>query len=53
MHVYRRNKPIFKFAPDHPARQFLEAFVECGKTCIARELGGVDQEWISSDGRKT
>lgn len=47
MHVYELNKPIFQFAPDHPARQFLEAFVECRRTCVGRELDGVDQEWVS------
>jgi hypothetical protein len=47
MHVYALNKPIFEFAPDHPARRFLEAFVRCRQDCVGREMGGVDQEWLS------
>jgi hypothetical protein len=47
MHVFRLNKPILDFPPDHPARRFLEAFVECRTNCVGRELDGVDQEWFS------
>jgi hypothetical protein len=47
MHVFRLNKPIFDFLPDHPARRFLEAFVLCRTSFVGRELDGVDQEWFS------
>ena len=53
MQVFKINKPIFDFPPDHPARRFLEAFVECRKTCVGRETEGIDQEWLSEvDGRR-
>ena len=52
MHVRRLNKPIFAFPSDHPARQFLEAFIKCFRECIGRELDDIDQRWFSeTDGR--
>lgn len=53
MHVFRLNKPIFDFAPEHPARRFLEAFVECRTKCVGREIDGVDQEWFSEADMRT
>jgi hypothetical protein len=52
MHVYKLNKPLLSLPPEHPARQFLEAFVECRRNCAGRELDGIDQAWFSTtDGR--
>ena len=47
MHIHKINKPIFDFSPTHPAREFLEAFVQCRKHCVGCELSGIDQEWFS------
>ena len=47
MHIYRINKPIFDYSADHPARQFLEAFIECRCNCVGKELEGIDQQWFS------
>ena len=47
MHVYILNKPLFELPQEHPARQFLEAFIECRKRCVGREAEGIDQEWWS------
>lgn len=52
MHVFKLNKPILEFPADHPARRFLEAFVECRKTCVGREIDGVDQQWFSQAERR-
>jgi hypothetical protein len=42
-YVLKRNKPIFGFPESHPARRFLEAFLECRSLCVGRELEGIDQ----------
>jgi hypothetical protein len=47
MHIYRINKPIFELSAEHPARQFLDAFVQCRLDCVGKELEGIDQEWFS------
>jgi len=48
MHIHRLNKPLFELDVGHPARRFLESFVECRKKCVGRELDGVDQQWWST-----
>jgi len=58
MHVYRLNRPLFDLADTHPARRFLEAFVECRRTCVGQELPypfgqDCDQEWWSSVDNRT
>ncbi len=53
MHIFRLNKPIFGYAPDHPARRLLEAFVECRTNCVGKEIDGVDQEWFSETDMRT
>ena len=53
MHIFRLNKAIFDFAPDHPARRFLEAFVECRMNCVGKEIDGLDQEWFSEADMRT
>jgi hypothetical protein len=51
MYTEKINKPIFDFEPTHPARRFLDAFIECRKNCVGRELEGIDQEWFSESER--
>ncbi|MGE0610481.1 MAG: TPM domain-containing protein [Pirellulales bacterium] len=54
-HVHRLNAPLFTLDPSHPARRFLNAFLECRANCVGQELKGPewDQEWFSRmDGRK-
>ena len=57
MRTEELNEPIFDLDDSHPAKRFLEAFVDCLANCVTRELGldgrrPIDQEWKSaSDGR--
>jgi hypothetical protein len=52
-YVLKLNKPIFGFPESHPARRFLEAFLECRSHCVGRELEGIDQEWTRKrDGKR-
>jgi hypothetical protein len=53
MHVYRLNAPLFELDMRHPARRFLEAFIECRRYCVGKELHGVDQEWWSPSTNRT
>ncbi len=53
MHIRRLNEPLFELDEEHPAREFLEAFIECRRLCIGQELplpfgNGLDQRWWSS-----
>ena len=58
MRIEDLNRPVLGLDDSHPARKFLEAFIDCRSNCVGRELGQdgeqpIDQEWISStDGRK-
>ncbi len=57
MRTEELNKPIFELDDSHPAKQFLQAFIDCLGNCVGRELGldgetSIDHAWISStDGR--
>ncbi len=57
MHVEDLNGPVWELDDAHPAKRFLDAFVDCRSTCAGRELGldgrkSIDQQWRSaSDGR--
>jgi hypothetical protein len=47
------NEPIFDLDDDHPAKKFLEAFIDCLDNCVGRhhEFGGqkpIDQGWTSA-----
>jgi hypothetical protein len=48
MYVQEINKSLLALKHDHPARQFLEAFIACRMNCVGKELDGVDQEWFST-----
>ena len=52
MHVRTINEPLLKLPVEHPARRFLESFIECRERCVGLELPppvgiGVDQLWHS------
>jgi hypothetical protein len=57
MRVESKNRAVLTLDDSHPAKQFVEAFIDCRMTCAGRELdlGGrvpIDQMWTSaSDGR--
>lgn len=54
MHVKRINRPVFKLDDAHPAKVFLNAFIDCRSNCVGRELGEppIDQSWQSlTDGK--
>jgi hypothetical protein len=56
-YVRSMNRPLFDLSDEHPARRFLEAFVECRKCCIGLELDwpdrkGIDQQWHSEVDRQ-
>jgi hypothetical protein len=57
MQIRSINRPIFDLPESHPARMFLEEFIECRQECLGREIGSpqrepVDQDWMSQrDGR--
>ena len=55
MHVRRLNKLIFSWDEEHPARRFLEAFVECRKRLVGldSESDLVDQRFVTPDGQLT
>src|SRR5690606_21315736 len=51
-HIRRRNAPLFKLPLEHPARKFLQTFIECVGTYAGAELPppygrDVDQRWWS------
>jgi hypothetical protein len=51
------NRGVLELEDSHPAKQFLEAFMDCVADCAGREIGWedqipIEQEWISVvDGR--
>jgi hypothetical protein len=51
------NRPVLALDDSHPAKRFLEAFIDCKTDCVGRhhEVDGqvpIDQSWTSStDGR--
>ncbi|MCC9608920.1 hypothetical protein LOC68_07840 [Blastopirellula sp. JC732] len=52
MKVRKLNHQIFELPSNHPARAFLEEFIECRTECVGREIAlsgdtPVDQEWFS------
>jgi hypothetical protein len=57
MRVESKNRAVLTLDDSHPARRFVEAFIDCRMSCAGRELdlGGqvpIDQAWTSSsDGR--
>jgi hypothetical protein len=57
MRVESKNRKVLELDDSHPARRFVEAFIDCRMSCAGRELdlGGqvpIDQAWTSaSDGR--
>ena len=58
MGIEDENGPVLELDRSHPARRFLEAFIDCLSNCVGRHYGfdgqiPIDQEWTSStDGRK-
>lgn len=52
MHIRRLNQAIFDFPFEHPARRFLEAFIDCRRECVGRELEEIDQKWHSTSERR-
>ena len=48
MHVQRLNAPLFGLGEAHPARRFLEAFIECRRACVGHEFEGIEQRWWST-----
>jgi hypothetical protein len=55
--IEESNRRVLQLADSHPAKRFLEAFIDCQMNCLGRELGDrgepIDQEWMSStDGRR-
>jgi hypothetical protein len=57
MRVESKNLAVLTLDDSHPAKRFVEAFIDCRMSCAGRELdlGGqvpIDQAWTSaSDGR--
>lgn len=53
MHVRRLNRLLLAMEPLHPARKFLEKFVECHRQCVGLEMrpDPIDQEFVCPDGR--
>ncbi len=57
MYIEEMNRPVLAMDDAHPAKKFLEAFIDCRLDCCGRELdlGGqkpIDQQWSSlTDGR--
>jgi hypothetical protein len=55
--VESKNRAVLTLDDSHPAKRFVEAFIDCRMSCAGRELdlGGqvpIDQAWTSaSDGR--
>jgi disulfide oxidoreductase YuzD len=47
MHVQKINKPVFNLSNTHPARVFLDQFIECRIACVGKEIAGIEQEWFS------
>src|SRR5690606_5595631 len=48
------NREIFSLPESHPARRFLQAFMECRRDCVGKEASDspIDQEWQSlTDGK--
>lgn len=48
MHIRRLNAALFGLDATHPAKVFLEAFIQCRRNCVGRELDGIDQRWWST-----
>jgi hypothetical protein len=57
MRVESKNRAVLMLDDSHPARRFVEAFIDCRMSCAGRELDldgqvPIDQAWTSSsDGR--
>src|SRR4051794_36196894 len=57
MRVESKNRAVLSLDDSHPAKRFVEAFIDCRMSCAGRELdlGGqvpIDQAWTSAtDGR--
>jgi hypothetical protein len=56
MHIEEINAPVFELDDMHPAKRFLEAFLDCLDDCVGRQHGlkgtPIDHEWRSAtDGR--
>lgn len=57
MRIESKNRKVLELDDSHPAKRFVEAFIDCRMTCAGRELdlGGqvpFDQAWTSAtDGR--
>jgi hypothetical protein len=52
MRIESKNRAVLTLHDSHPARRFVEAFIDCRMSCAGRELdlGGeppIDQEWMS------
>jgi hypothetical protein len=58
MSIEKHNKAIFALPAEHPARRFLEQFIDCRDHCVAREIGTpdnppIEQTWDSQvEGRR-
>ena len=58
--VYRANRPLFSLPETHPARRFLNAFMQVLEDCVGKEVPyegyehlAVDQEWFSATDLRT
>jgi len=57
MRTEELNEPIFDLDDSHPAKRFLDAFIECKSDCVGRQYdfegqSPIEQRWRSaSDGR--
>ena len=57
MRVESKNRAVLTLDDSHPAKRFVEAFIDCRMSCAGRELdlGGqvpIDQAWTSTtDGK--
>lgn len=58
MYIEELNRPVMKLDDAHPAKKFLNAFIECRSDCVGRhhdwtEQTPIEQEWTSAaDGRR-
>ena len=50
MRIRELNQQLFELPTSHPARRFLDSFIQCRAQCVGKELESpsVDQEWVST-----
>jgi len=57
MRIEDLNGPVLELDGSHPAKRFLDAFIECLANCVGRHHGldgrtPIDQAWTSSTDRR-